>query len=225
MKTWRELTIASKSMDAEALVGLLRVFCSAGGEWVYAEEMSLDYARSCREPACRIQWMGSNAPCKPIVAFVAGDDCNMLKLAAIGASTVDEYNLIATRFTKDLRHWARDTHNEICVKLGKSDVGLAELISSGRARDLFERYLDRCSFYKELAIHPFDLELLDRFTCSLHTYPRKPVNLCELERYLQEGRLWSKDDSRRCIQRVDIGLHVLRLYSPHISTYKWSSET
>jgi hypothetical protein len=217
MKTWRDLTIASKSMDAEALVGLLRQFGSGGGVWAYSVEMSADYAKSLSGPACIIEWMESDRPRKHTVALAATDSCRVLRLAAIGPSTLDEYNFIAAQFAEDLKRWVRHTGNDICVKLGRTDVGLEQLISSKRARDLFVRYLDTCRWCGELATHPSDLKVLDLFTCSVHTYSRKPVDLCELERYLEEDCMWSAADSRRCIERIEIGLQVLRAYSPHMS--------
>jgi hypothetical protein len=117
MKTWRELTITSSSIDAEALIGLLRAFASGGGAWAYSEGMSADYAKSLSEPACIIEWMESNRPQKHTVALVATDDCSMLRLATIGPSTLDEYNFIAAQFAEDLKRWVRHTGNDVCVKL------------------------------------------------------------------------------------------------------------
>jgi len=218
MKTWRELTITSRSVDAEAMVGLLRVFSSAGREWAYSEGMSLDHAKSLDRPACIIEWMGSDGSRPPIIALAAMDeDCPMLSLDAIAVSTMDEYNLIAARFAKDIRRWARHTGADICVKLGRTEIGLEQLVSNRKARGLFQRYLDHCHLDRRPWGHRSNIELLARFTCALHTYSRKPVDLCELERYLQEDCSWSEADSGRCIERIEMGLQVLRLSNPHMS--------
>jgi len=196
-------------------VGLLRAFASGGGVWAYSEEMSGEHAKSLSGPACIIEWMGSDAPRKPIIAFSASDgDCRTLNLDTIGVSTTDEYNLVAACFAGDLRRWAKQTGDDIRVKLGRADVGLEELIPSKKARDLFVGYLEACRWDGRFSSHPSDLKLLDLFTCAIHTYSRKPVDLCELERYLEEDCMWPRADSQRCVGRVDIGLHVLRLACP-----------
>lgn len=218
MKTWRELSITSRNTDAQTLIAILRAFSSAGNKWTFSEEGSTDYAKSLKRPACIVAWMGSDAPRKPVIALAAVDNgCATLSLASIAPSTMDEYNHIAVQFAKDVRGWVRATGADICVELGSADVGLGQLIPCRTARGRFERYLERCRFCGCVSTDPRDLQLLDYFTCALHTYSRKPVDFGELERYLHEDCSWSEDDSHRCIARIEIGRDVLRLYNPHMS--------
>jgi hypothetical protein len=218
MKTWRDLTITSKNLGAQGLIGLLRTFGSAGGEWAFSQEMSSDYAPSINRPACTIEWMGSDSLRKPAIDLAGIDDnCATLELANIVPSTMDEYNRIAGRFAKDIRSWARATSADICVELGRTDVGLEQLIPCKKARGYFEEYIEVCRFCGCVSTHPRDLALLDYFTCALHTNSRKYVNFSELERYLREDCSWSEADSRRCIARIEIGRDVLRLYNPRMS--------
>jgi len=219
MKIRRELTVASKSMDAEALVSVLRTFSPPGGEWTYLEQESARYRDDLGQPACMIARAGSDKPCRPCIALAATNDRRALTLATVVIRTmtgideqkrIDEHNLVTEQFATDVKRWSARVGNHVRVKLGRTDIGLEQLISSPKARGLFRRYLDHHS-----APHPSDIELLYRFILVFDSYSRKPMALGDLERYLQEDCLWSPAEAQECAVCIKHGLGVLRLTHPH----------
>jgi len=207
MNTYIKVSISSHYPDHNDLIRALSELGKAEKGWEYLEEQSKEYASLTGEPSCAILRVGD--PHFPAVA-ITNKNGNTFYVANIvpkesGQMTMGEYNQVARDFAHDLRKYAGKNNLELTVKTTKETVGLKEIITGKKCRELFERYIN----LYPTSYHDLDIERLDTFICCLSRYARKHVDLELLKGWLRQEKEWAEKDAEWCVNRIDIGLSVL----------------
>lgn len=211
MKRHRDITISSPSLSAAALARYVESFAEHVQNWECPLEKSQAYEMACGEPSCCV------------VVKAPGLEHAAVHLSKVGKNSlrktnivpldlyeldIDQYNAIATEFSKVLRKRARIDKMEISVSITKASASLYDVVTGKHPTMFLKRYL---SAYP-LSGHPSDVERLDNFICSLARYSRRPLDLHAFQHLLVEELGWSKSQAETCRSRVEIGLEVLARY-------------
>lgn len=118
--------------------------------------------------------------------------------------SLDQYNAIGKAFAESLQTFLRANKYIGDVSVVGPDIGLTEIVSGAKCRQLFEGWLNAPT----PTSHPSDVWLLDRFTCAVFRHNAK-VNLYDLERHLAEDRKWDKKSAAWAVRRIQTGLDIL----------------
>lgn len=209
MKTYIEVSIVSCYEGQNDFTNALRAFGSDADGWAYLEEQSREYASATGERSCAILRLG-NAHV-PAVA-ITNKSGNTFCIANIvpkerGQMTMEEYNQVASDFAHDLRKYAKSQGLSLTVKSTSEVVALRGIISGKKCRELFERYLN----LHPTSYHPLDIGRLDAFICCLSRHARKRVDLELLKGWLRQEKGWSEKDAAWCVDRIDVGLSILKV--------------
>lgn len=209
MRTYVEVLIVSSYGDPAVFIDALRQFAASVEGWQYLETQSKDYATATGEPSCAILRMkSSHSPALAITRkygstfYVA----NIVPRESSGMS-MQEYNQVASAFAKELRRYAKSIGLRMAVNATSGLIGLKEIISGKKCREMFERYLN----LHPTSYHPMDIERLDAFICCLSRHARKSADLELLRGWLIEENNWSSKDASWCVERIDVGLSILRV--------------
>lgn len=208
MKTYVEVLIISSYGDLAEFIDALRRFAISVEGWQYLEAQSKDYATATGEPSCAIlQMKSSHCPAVAItrkcgstfyVANIVPRESNRISM--------QEYNQVASEFAKELRKYAKSAGLQMAVKATSELIGLKEIISGKKCREMFEQYLN----LHPTSYHPLDIERLDAFIRCLSRHARKSKDLGLLRGWLIEEKGWSPKDANWCVDRIDVGLSILR---------------
>lgn len=208
MKRHREITISSPSLDAAALARYVESFAQYATNWECPLEKSQAYERACGEPSCCV------------VVKAAGFEHAAVHLSRIGPNAlrktnivpldlyelnIDQYNAIATEFSRALRKQAGVDKKEIRVSISKANTSLSDIVTGKYPIKFLNQYLGAYP----LSGHPSDIERLDKFICSLSRYSKKPFDFHAFQHLLVEELGWSEAQAETCRSRVEIGLEVL----------------
>lgn len=209
MKTYIEVSIASPYEDQNELISALRAFGNDAEGWQYLEGQSKEYASATGGPSCAILRLGD--PRVPAVA-ITNKSGKTFYIANIvpresGRMTMEEYNQVASDFSHDLRQYAKSHGFKLTVKSTSETISLRKIISGKKCRGLFERYLN----LHPLSYHPLDIERLDAFICCLSKHARKRIDLELLKGWLREEKGWSEEDAACCVDRINVGLSILKV--------------
>ncbi len=106
------------------------------------------------------------------------------------------------------------------INISKTDLELEDIITAKIPRKLFQYFLHN----RPLCNHSYEIEILDRFICSVAKYSRKPINWENLEEYLRKKEVWSEPNVSGWISRVKTGLEIIRVYRKYRS-YQYMTES
>ncbi len=211
MKRHRELTISSPSLDADSLARYVEYFGQQATNWECPLEKSQTYEQMCGEPSCcvvvREEGLEHAAVSLSKVGTRALRKTNIVPLE-LHELDVDQYNAIATEFSKAFRKQARIDKKDIRVSISKASASLSDVVTGKYPTMFFKRYLGAHPFSE----HPLDVERLDKFICSIARYSRKQFDLQAFQYLLVEELGWSEAQAELCRSRVEIGLEVLVTY-------------
>lgn len=211
MNIHREIYIRSRLMSDEAFITMFKEFALATSEWEFMESQSLDYTTRHGSPSCLILYTSHRD--KPAIALtskkpgafyvpniVPGGECSQLSM--------EQYNRIAQLFGIDLRTYVAKRYKHVKIHITGDTADLSQIIPGPALRRYFESYLQN---YPK-TFHPSDLRRLDLFTCALYRSPHAKAKPYLIERYLIENLNWTTEEARACVQRIEIGLDVLKTY-------------
>ncbi|MCK9621281.1 MAG: hypothetical protein M0R47_12185 [Methylobacter sp.] len=211
IKTFIEVKIKSSYNDQD-LIANIRRFAQEEEGWQYLAEQSLTYASAVGEASCAV--LKENDPYHPAIAItITKKDNKTFYIANIVPRDTPQiqladYNVLSREFANGLRKYAKKNGLEITVTTTSDEVRLQDIISGKTSRILFEQYLNLFP----TSYHPCDVNRLDRFICSISKYSRKQINLDLLKAWLIDEKSWSEKDADWCVQRIEIGLAVLKTY-------------
>lgn len=213
MKTYIEVSIVSRYEDQNELINALRAFCNDAEGWQYLEEQSKKYASATGEPSCAILRLGDTSVPAVAVTNKAGKTFYIANIVPkeSGRMTMEEYNQVASDFSRDLRKYAKNHGFKLTVRSTSEIISLREIISGKKCRELFERYLN----LYPTSYHFLDIERLDTFICYLSRHSRKRIDLELLKGWLREEKGWSEKDAAWCVDRIDVGLSILKVNRKH----------
>lgn len=211
MKVHQEVTISSKTLEDEEVVSVIEYFCRDIPGWIFAASESAEYARACDQPSCCVIFSHNDIeksaihlkkrnPRRFYIPNIVPMEVEKLSL--------DQYNMVASKFASDLRGYLRKSQIPISVSLSKPNIGVSDVIPGKLPRKLFDRFM---SGYPT-SYHPSDISRLDQFTCSLARYSRRSLNFERFERLLIEDYGWNPSDADRCRSRVETGIEVITEY-------------
>lgn len=204
----KDLAIKSSELSPVELVDMIRQFCGVSENYTYMQEASEEYALHIDKPACEIHAIYKEP--FPLLAF-AGKSSG-LYLTNIVPKTVSEigiagYNQFLDTFVEGFRLFVKGQPERIRILSSSGLLVLEEIIHSNLARKHFRYYLNN----HPLSMHSLDIERLDKFICVAASYSRKPIDLDLLHRFLVEQPEWTVEKANWCINRIGIGLDVLRV--------------
>jgi len=213
METYIEVSILSRYENQNDFINALREFGSDADGWQYLEDQSKTYTSATGEPSCAILRVADAHV--PAVA-ITNKTGNTFFIANIvpkesGRMTIEEYNQVARDFTHDLREYAKSAGLRLTVKSTRPKIDLRRIISGKKCRELFERYLN----LYPTSYHPLDIERMDVFICCLSRYAKKHVDLGLLKGWLRQEKGWSEKDAAWCVERIDVGLSILKVNRTH----------
>lgn len=211
MKVYQEVHIKLGSTPETDLIGIVIAFCKDSSKWDWEENKSDLPNQTNDGPAFSVCYKNYDQSVSPLV-HVAKDEGESFRVTNITPRNIspttinkDDYNMIAQRFGNDFRAFCKQQSIGISVYMPKSDLSLKQIINRKPARDAFERYLS----------YPFrgddrDDDPLHEFTCTVFRR-RTEINLDYLECYLIEDHGLNANDAKKCRNKVEAGLNVLRV--------------
>jgi len=205
---FKELKIKGSEQSATQLVEIIRQFCARSESYEYMKKESDKYVLHIGVPACQIHAIYKEP--LPLLAFA--EQGNGLYLTNIVPKTVSEigvaeYNQFLDGFVKEFQSFVKGRCGRIRVLVTSGRLVLENIISSKLARKHFMNFINN----HPLSMHPLDIERLDIFICVVSSYSRKSLDLDLLYRYLRELVGWTARDTGWCIDRIQIGLDVLKV--------------
>ena len=209
MKTYVEVLIISSYGDVAEFIDALRQFDVRVEGWQYMEAKSKDYATATGEPSCTILQMKSSHCPAVAITRKCGSTFYVANIVPQENSqmSMQEYNQVASEFAKELRKYAKSAGLQMAVKATSGLIGLKEIISGKKCREMFEQYMN----LNPTSYHPLDIERLDAFIYCLSRNTMKSKDLGLLRGWLIEENGWSPKDANLCVERIDVGLSILRV--------------
>lgn len=208
MKRHREITISSPSLDAAALARYVESFAHTAKNWGCPLEKSQSYEQACGEPSCCVVVKAAGLEHAAVHFSKTGPNAlrktNIVPLDLYELD-IDQYNAIATEFSKALRKRAGIDKKDIRVSISKATASLSDIVTGSYPTKFFNQYIGAYS----VSGHPSDVERLDQFICSLSRYSKKPFDFHAFQHLLVEELGWSEAQAETCRSRVEIGLDVL----------------
>lgn len=209
MKRHQEVFINTGVIADEEVINHIIAFAKGTDGWLYPQKESNRYAAAAGEPACAIAFESYVPPVLPGVAVVKKSKGlfyvpNIIPKRSSRLSMA-QYNEVAVAFGKDLRSYFKRYKIPITVSLPSTEVRFEDIITSKKARSLFQIYLQNYP----LSYHYLDIERLDKFTCALVRYSRRSIDFDAFGQYLVESLGWAQKDADWCRKRVEIGWEVL----------------
>ncbi|HCG5296786.1 TPA: hypothetical protein NJZ52_004565 [Vibrio parahaemolyticus] len=145
-----------------------------------------------------------------VALCISGSSSKCLKVSNIVPQSdelsVETYNQLATSFANEFKAFAKGEN--IRVLISNSNPSIKDIIPANVPRKAFEAYLS----HYPLSFHPFDVARLDSFICAFARYSRKPMDSVLLGAYLQEQYGWTSEQANWLVNRIDIGLEVIKAY-------------
>ncbi|NIY85212.1 hypothetical protein [Vibrio hepatarius] len=145
-----------------------------------------------------------------VALCIFGSSSKCLKVSNIvpqrDGLSVETYNQIATSFANEFKVFAKGEN--IRVLISNPNPSIKDIISANVPRKAFEAYLS----HYPLSFHPLDVARLDNFICAFARYSRKPLDSVLLGAYLQEQYGWTSEQANWLVNRIDIGLEVIKAY-------------
>lgn len=205
MKVYQELKIKLKKVSDTEFIKIVEDFTQQINGWNYLQNESAEHTKETRKPCCII--LLDEDYHKPTFLITKITD-NLYSIGNIfnsqcGYIPMLEYNDLLRKFAHDFQKYIKS--NRIDIKISKEEIGLKEIISSERARELFEIYLS----FRPCSYHFNDKERL-YFFISAASRCKKKINTEWLKQYLIEDLKWSEEDASWCRQTIDLGLEILK---------------
>ena len=211
MKAYQELKLKLKEVSDSEFIDIIINFTQQVKNWTYLEKESKEHIKEHIEET-------SNSSCilfldddhhKPTFLITKRKD-QFYSIVNIfnsqhGYIPMLEYNALLRHFYQDFKGFIDSNRHKISIEISKEEIGLKEIISSTKARDLFETYLS----FSPLSYHLNDKERLYFFICAASRC-KKNINIELLKQYLVEELNWSQEDANWCRETIDLGLQILK---------------
>ncbi len=188
-------------------------FADLHENWSFPIDESADYEKTSGSTAFYV--LNNQSTNLPLAAVAIGkkeDKKENLKVWNIvprtkSQLTQEEYNSILKRLLSDLIYFKRRNRSHFKIKKGKEEIGIEDILRSKGTLWHWNRFLKGYP----LSFHPNDIEHLDCFIVAWKSNSRKnEPNLDLFRRYLIEELNWKKEHAEWCVNRIDIGFHVLQ---------------
>jgi hypothetical protein len=210
----KRVTIRSKvkgKNDSRLLCSHLIAFCKQSNVYRFLRDESHELSSAGLLDAVVMHRLDREP--HPILAFASTDGAT-LSLTNVVPQTVssinwESYNSFAGEFASHFGAWIQSNSLGIKIQQTSGVITLKEIIPGEKTRRLFELFLGN----HPRSRHFSDVERLDRFICALHSRGGGRVQVSEIQRYLIQVLNWSESDASWCVQRINIGLEVLAVYS------------
>lgn len=204
-----EVLIRSKFQEPADLITAIKDFALGHERWEYLEPQSSEYASNTGSPSCAL--LLKNNKYYPAIAITHKEN-NTFYIANIvpkesGHIGVIEYNGIAKQFAKDLRKYIEQKEIKASINITSENISLSTIIPGIKSRELFQRYLNLFP----LSYHPCDIERLDVFICHLSRYAKRTLDAEAMSYWLMSEKGWERKDAEWCVNRINIGLDVLKV--------------
>ncbi|NOR44544.1 MAG: hypothetical protein GQ534_03075 [Candidatus Delongbacteria bacterium] len=195
------------------IIDIIKEFCTQDSDWIYDTERSYIYSKhlemTMNSKACVL--INSSITMSPGFDFCESKDGEVYLANIVlkkGGFDIPEYNDHAKLFYEIFKKWNKKNRNGINISISKTDLELEDIITAKIPRGLFQFYLNQ----NPLSNHPTDIYFLDRFICSVYSLPRTKINLEHLKEYLLSKRKWAEFNTDWCINRIETGLEILKVY-------------
>ncbi|HLO89121.1 MAG TPA: hypothetical protein VK203_29510 [Nostocaceae cyanobacterium] len=206
MKVHQELNLKLKKVSDHEFMEIIKEFTQKFNEWNYLENESLEHTKETTKPSC-ILFLDDDYHKPEFLITKRKDNLYSIYIynSQYGYIPMLEYNALLRKFSEDFKTVSNP--DIISAKISKEEIGLQEIISSDKARDLFEKYL---------SFHPRSYHINDKerlyFFISAASRCKKRINTELLKRYLVEDLNWSEEDANWCRETVDLGLEILKAH-------------
>ncbi len=209
MKNYIDVLILWNSQESKDFISIMKEFGTQMSGWKFLEEQSEDYSTITGNPSCML--LKDDNKFKPAVAVTLKTG-NIFYIANIVPKetsylSMTEYNEVAKQFANDVKLFVKNKKLSIKIKTINENIRLPDIISSSKARALFERYLN----HFPTSYHLYDIERLDVFTCAVFRYSRTKVDIDLLKSWLIKDKKWSEKDAAWTVNRIETGLSVLKI--------------
>ncbi|MBD2663780.1 hypothetical protein B6N60_01327 [Richelia sinica FACHB-800] len=212
MKVYQKLNFKLKDVSDIEFIDIMRHFTQQVKDWTYLEKESETYAKDVGETSCKLLLEDNHY--NPAFAITKKKDkfyyIDRIDLSYKDDIPILEYNILSRRFYHDFKSFIHSNSYSISIEISKEDIGLKEIISSQRARESFEKYLNRFNDFP-FKYHHKDIKRLDLFICAASRFCRNSIDVDYLKRYLMEDRNWKTEDAKWCCDRIVIGLDILKV--------------
>jgi hypothetical protein len=210
MNVFSEVELRSKN-GTEYLIEQIIGFGNCSTNWVYDKERSNRYSNNLIDAkGCALIYKGSKW--NPGFAFSEKKEGHIYLANIVpketGKISITEYNGLSKSFFEAFKEWSKEQRNGIKISISKTDLELEDIITANVPKKHFQSFLNNYP----LSYHPCDIERLDRFICSVARYSRKPINWEYLGEFLLKKKNWSEADVSWCLNRIEIGLDIIRVY-------------
>lgn len=187
-------------------------FCNHSTNWSYKKaHRNISSKNDSHSKVCDLIYSNSNW--NPRFPFYEKKDGHIYMtniLSETGKNIpVPGYNSLAKSFQDDFMKWNINQRNGIRVSISKTDLELEDIITAKIPRKHFQSFMHGSHPFN---YHPSEIEMLDRFICSVARYSRKSINWEYLDEYLIKKKAWTKQNVSWCLCRIKTGLDIIRIY-------------
>ena len=209
MKAFREIIISVKGCTDNEIIELFKSFCNSSNSYKFMGQESDDYSKNINGRGYVIYSLRTTNTESSGIAIAEKTDKALYVSNIVPKEkselSMSEYNAIALNFYNNFKSFLRKLRNSISLSISSETLGLDKIILGKKTRQYFKRYL---AAYP-LSHHPLDIKKLDFFICTLKRY-RSKVDLQYLKAYLISDLSWNNKDAKWCINRIEIGLDILK---------------
>jgi hypothetical protein len=195
METYIEVLFTSKYKDQLDFIKVLKEFGNHSTKWEYLEDQSKVFASMTGEPSCSILWKGN----KYTTIAITIKRGNVFYITNIVPKESVRLSI--------MEYYIKNYRVKATVKITKEEIGLQEIITGEKSRYLFERYLSQFP----TSYHPLDIVRLDAFICNVSRFSKKQIDFDLLKSWLIEENGWSEKDASWCVERIGVGLDILKV--------------
>jgi uncharacterized protein YfeS len=210
MKAYQELNLKLKKVSDAEFIEIIKYFTQQVNDWTYIQKESEEHTEETRKPSCIIFLDDDYHKPKFLITKRKDKFYSIVNIfnSQHGYIPMLEYNVLLRRFNQDFKSFITSASYKMSVELSKEDIGLNELITSPKAREYFEKYLN----FRPQISNLHDQDRLDYFICAVSRfYKKKKISTELIKRYLIEELNWRDEDAEWCRNRIDVGLEILEV--------------
>ena len=164
MKAYQELNLKLKEVSDSEFIDIIINFTQQVKNWTYLEKESKEHIEETSNSSCILFLDDDYHKPNFLITKRKNQFYSIVYIfnSQHGHIPMLEYNALLRHFYQDFKGFIDSNSHKISIEISKEDIGLQEIISSTKARDLFETYLS----FSPLSYHLNDKERLYFFICA-----------------------------------------------------------
>ncbi|AEG00660.1 hypothetical protein [Methylomonas methanica] len=209
MKKYVEVSIRSHFSEHSGLLWAIKSFCDESSDFEYLEPQSTDYSIATGVASCAVLDKTSHHHPAIAITHKSGNTFYIVNIVPRDSPRIplSDYNKLSVKFAKGFSAYSKARNLPLTVRKTSEVVTLSSIIRGKKSREVFERYLNLFP----TSYHRCDIDRLDTFTCYYSRHSKTNIDLDLLKRWLITAKGWSTKDAEWCVNRIDIGLDILRV--------------